>query len=468
MIAKIIPIEVIVNTLLVCSLFFISLNCFSQNADATFVNEEIETVHPNDVSILYPLPESIEDATSLITIGHLTSVDDNTAVFPENDFNRILEVARAEGKVANRAITFRNEIEAIDAWKVAGIRFDPSAPGSSDDVINAFGIRPQIRLVVQPVTIGAGRVEVHDVTIHVIYDYVITQDPSVRALPVADSEKMMAIIDGLIELRKECEEQGEDTSGALSVHPCLKESTSDFHVELVMFLRTHLHSSRFQGAAIMGLNQGAFEPWIFLALNRQLNGEFSAFPNPGLGSISAQGVPPAAQMISFLPGDNPNVQPTPSTTNVLPVTVDLGIPKNDRRGVSTAPLFNGVDLDSPASTGFNSRGEEIFSDSLKNSDIVDWIANPEKAHFFNTDCLSCHTETTRRLALNIREGEFAFEQSHEEMLVDSNLLHADRWNVRNFGWFVNPLFGSKQTTITQRTANETFEVVEFINELLQD
>lgn len=451
---------------LVVSFLLFSVTAYSQQIEVNQEGSEVGQVHPNDVSILYPLPETTQAASGLITIGHLTSSVDSTAVFPEKDFVKILEVARSSGRVANRKIAFKSEIESIDAWKIAGIRFDPSAPGSSEKVINAFGQRPQIRLVIQPVTMNGNQVIVHDVTIHVIYDYVLPSDLAEPLRAIADRNKTMEIVADLIELRKVCDKQGGDTSGVLSVHPCLIETASDFHVELVSFLRNHLHASRFQGAAIMGLNGGSFEPWIFLALNRQANGEFSAFPSPGLGSISTAGVPPSAQMLSFLPGDSPNIQPFPSTTNTLPISANLGVPHSDRRGVSTAPLFGGVDLNSPAQIGVDSNDTQIFSDTLKNSDIVDWIANPEKAHFFNTDCMSCHSETTRRLAINIQESEFRFELHENEMSVDSDLLHADRWNVRNFGWFVSPLTGIKQTTITQRTANETFEVVEFINNSL--
>jgi len=448
---------------LIVGLIFL-LGFSSQPIETDAEGHEVEKVHPNDVSILYPLPETVNAAGSLISIAHLSSIVDGSAVFPEDDFIRILDIARSSGKVANRAIKFRPEIESFDAWKIAGIRFDPSAPGSSEKIIDAFGSRPQIRLVIQPVTIRGEQVEVHDVTIHVIYDYVLLSDPLDQSLSIADAEKMMAIIKDLIELRKICEEQGGETTGVLSVHPCLKESASNFHVGLVDFLRNHLHSSRFQGAAVMGLHGGSFEPWIFLALNRRPDGEFAAFPNPGLGAISTQSAPPAAQMISFLPLDSPKVQPLPSTTNILSITSDLGIPHDERRGISTAPLFGGVDRSAPVLIGVNSNGEEVHSEFLKNSDIVDWIANPEKSHFFNTDCISCHTETTRRLGLGIQASEFQFRPAAENLSLDPGLLHADQWNVRNFGWFVHPRSGIKQTTITQRTANETFEVVEFINE----
>ncbi len=421
-------------------------------------------VHPNDVSILYPLPETVDEASALISVAHLTSIIDNTFVLPEGDFFRIMSLAKSHGKVGNRTIGFLSQIESIDAWKIAGIRFDPSAPGASSQVKTAFGSVPQIRLILQPVTLTGTQATVHDVAIHAIYNFILPPDPNNPQLRMADEPRVTDIIEHLIELREVCNEQGEQTSGALSIHPCLKEPASDFHLELVDFLRTHLHASKFQVAAIMGLNGGAFEPWIFVALQRQPDGVFQAFPSPGLGAITADSVPPTAQMISFL--DRPRVQPKPSSTNTLPISANLGIQAADRRGVSTEPLFNSVDLSAAAQIGVTSSGEEIRSDELSNADIVDWVANPEKAHFFNTDCVSCHTETTRRQALNIAPSDVRFIPKNAALTVDSSLQHSNQWNVRNFGWFVDPRFGSKQTTITQRTANETFEVVEAINELL--
>ena len=97
-----------------------------------------------------------------------------------------------------------------------------------------------------------------------------------------------------------------------------------------------------------------------------------------------------------------------------------------------------------------------FDDSLKNAEIVDLIANPTISHFFNTDCVSCHTETTRRQALQLVPGAFAYALPEGVAGVSQDVLPANKWNVRNFGWF------ETAATITQRTANETAQVVEFI------
>jgi hypothetical protein len=93
-------------------------------------------------------------------------------------------------------------------------------------------------------------------------------------------------------------------------------------------------------------------------------------------------------------------------------------------------------------------------------DIPDVIANPGMSHVLNTDCVSCHSETTRRKVLKLDggDGQFAFRMAGSAKVVDEGVLPANEWNVRNFGWF------GSAATITQRTANEAAEAVEMVNQ----
>jgi hypothetical protein len=109
------------------------------------------------------------------------------------------------------------------------------------------------------------------------------------------------------------------------------------------------------------------------------------------------------------------------------------LPIAGRKGVATAELFQ-VPPPTPA------RAQEI----------IDIIADPIKSHFFNTDCVSCHTDTRRAMELL---------QANTVPGVATQTLPQGRWNVRNFGWFP----GAPTATVTRRTATETAEVVNFIN-----
>ena len=109
--------------------------------------------------------------------------------------------------------------------------------------------------------------------------------------------------------------------------------------------------------------------------------------------------------------------------------------------------------------------------ALKVKHVPDLIANPQRAHFFNTDCVSCHSESTRRISLGIGDiqSEFRFARPDGVSGVDENVLPQDAkpgpsWNVRNFGWFPGRGLGlNPVATVTTRTANEAADSAAFIN-----
>ncbi|MCY1308179.1 hypothetical protein D9M70_581680 [compost metagenome] len=89
------------------------------------------------------------------------------------------------------------------------------------------------------------------------------------------------------------------------------------------------------------------------------------------------------------------------------------------------------------------------------AEVTEIIADPAKSHFFNTDCVSCHTET-RLLLGKVSSAVIAG--------VDASVLPETQWNVRNFGWGAE--FDRMKPTVTRRTATETEEVVKAANLLL--
>jgi hypothetical protein len=151
-----------------------------------------------------------------------------------------------------------------------------------------------------------------------------------------------------------------------------------------------------------------------------------------------------AQQLSFR-GDK-HVIPAPVTNNQNPITCrhaafqNPPLPAAERKGVATENFFDGQLVES------------------RTKEIVDVIADPKQSHFFNTDCVSCHTDT--RQAMD-RVKNFTVPG------VNPQVLPKENWNVRNFGWF--PSFfrpGIIDATVTRRTATETAEVVAFINKEL--
>jgi mono/diheme cytochrome c family protein len=148
-----------------------------------------------------------------------------------------------------------------------------------------------------------------------------------------------------------------------------------------------------------------------------------------------------AQMLNPV-GANPRVVPEPHTNNLNPITCKnaavsaTSLPIAQRNGVATSAAF----ATPPPSP-----------DQAKQ--ILDTIADPTKSFFFNTDCISCHTETRRTMELlNVKEIPG----------INPAALPNGPWDVRNFGWGDAGKAGM-QATVTRRTANETAAVVTFIN-----
>ncbi len=189
--------------------------------------------------------------------------------------------------------------------------------------------------------------------------------------------------------------------------------------------------------AAMGLPKSAAAPWIFVAMKIQTNpkiadfGKLIAVPSPALDGNAT------AELVRFFGGGD-KVLPAPVSNNLSETMTTCFQPPSDRKGVSTATL-----LKAPATE----------QDTIT---LADTIADPTKSHFFNTDCVSCHTET--RL---LRSSSPATKIEG----VSEAVLPKDQWNVRNFGWGLEA--GGLRPTITRRTATETDEVVKAANEVLQ-
>jgi len=424
----------------------------------------------DDVSWLFPTPTKPEDLANLISMADLTAPNPQDAtkrdrVWSDAAFAQFLGIAASPAAAVagtSDRIGLPAEVQSIDAWHIAGIRFDPGAPGLSDAIIEQYGQSPQIRLIVQPVTKNAdGSLNVHDITAHLIFGFTSgAQPPAAEGCfprPTPDLATFKQIVAEIADLRTRL---GEGNLGAdkvttagkpLGVHPGLIDPTTASNVRLAMkaILERHLSSERLGQMAIMGLPANAPEPWIFLAMLLLPPGAVPQLPNGGYvpvhgptldGSQFAQLLNPA--------GSNPRVVPAPHTNNLAPITcVNAAVPADGppvakRQGVSTATLPSNPPQ-SPSGT------RDVLS-------VLNVIADPTKSHFFNTDCVSCHTETRRAMELL---------QPRDIPKINAAPLPNGPWNVRNFGW--SPLVeGPVHGTVTRRTAVETAAVVDFINSKL--
>ena len=439
----------------------------------------------NDISILFPAPNDEAGMDLLIAADKLKG-NDGKPLLPQA-FKAIKAIATSnfgvvrakffDGNLLPFKILFRagqTDISRLEHWRIAALRIDPGAPGLSPEIERAFGRSTQIRLTLQPVTKDGDRVSDHDFAIHLVFNLsrgiLPANEPGCLPRFVPDDLKFGQIIAEIRALKAALaagkignsgtiDERMVETSGPLSVHPGLQNENvrNQLRNWIELFISRHLNSSKLQATAIMGLPNGFPEPWIFMAMQRN-NPDWrknSDLPQPfqksdtqpldfiELGFVPA---PPIAiqqgkafaQLLSFI-SSPPEVVPAPATNNGADhITCRFGQLVKNPKGLDTGIIFGGTTTD-------------------KAFEVVNRIASTEKSHFFNTDCVSCHTETQRLFNIDLNDAEI---KKRDELLrdIDANSRQDGNWNVRNFGWFGgNP-------SITLRTVAETKEVLHYINQ----
>jgi hypothetical protein len=419
----------------------------------------------NDVSWLFPAPVRAADFDNLISMRDLATrksrdQKNSDRVWPDAVFKQFLAIAASPAAQAGgNQIGLPAEAQSIDAWYIAGIRMDAGAPGLSDDIRGQFGQSPEIRLIVQPVTRNAdGTPKVLDFAAHLIFDFVGKADNPAQTgclpRPTPDLAAFKEIVAELAALRTKLSKGSLGsrviTSGVpLGLHPGLADASTARKVrqEMQSFLERHVSAERLDAMAIVGIPAGAPAPWMFLSMEKVPAGAVPALPNGGFVPVPGPTLDGQhfAQMLNLV-GKVPPVVPAPNTNNLNPITCSNaaapgGLPVAGRRGSSTTELFV-----SPPPAAANAKV------------ILDLIADPAKSHFFNTDCVSCHTETRRAMDL------LPLNQIAVVSGINPAVLPNSDWNVRNFGW--SPVGAQAQSTVTRRTAAETAAVVEYINSKL--
>jgi hypothetical protein len=426
--------------------------------------EFIAPLSANDVSLLFPAPTRAEDFAKLIAVRDLTTQNpqDSTKrdlVWPYSVFQRFIEIANGPAaQVAGSQIRIGlpAEAQSIDAWFVAGIRIDAGAPGLSNEIRAQFGQAPEIRLIIQPVTRNPdGTPNVLDIAGHLIFDFNSPTTPvEVGCLPrrLPDLVTFNKIVADLAILRTKLgsgqfgAHKVRTSDFALGVHPGLKDPTTqaNFRQEIKSFLEKYIPFAHLDAMAIAGLPAEKPAPWIFLSMAEVPAGFDPALPHGGFDPVRGPTLDGQqfAQMLEP-EGNVPRVVPGPHTNNLNQMTcknasAPAGLPVANRTGVSTAELF----VNPPAPPD-------------KAKQVLDVIADPTKSHFFNTDCVSCHTETQLYIEL---------QKTRDFSGIDPNVLPTGPWDIRNFGWAPPPSGnGSFHAEVSRRAAAETIAVMNFIN-----
>jgi hypothetical protein len=410
--------------------------------------QSVAPLAANDVSWLFPAPRTAQDVAGLISIADVSAPGQPGSVWQDAIFQKFLGIADSPAaQVAGTAtrIGLPAEARSIAAWKIAAIRFDAGAPGLSQSIQTQFGQAPQIRIILQPVILNAnGTVQILDIAAHLIFS-VAQLPPAAPAQPgcfplfQANVPALKSIVADLATIRGKLA-QGQlgganilTTGVPLGVHPGLKNvaTAGPLRDEMKAFLQRHIAAADLGAMAIMALPANAPAPWIFLSMLDVPQVGFVPVHGPALDGQQF------AEMLNKV-GTLPRVLPAPHNNNLAPITcqhaaLPTPLPVAGRNGAATADLLT---TSSPAS-------------AAATQPVVDLIADPGKSHFFNTDCVSCHTETRLRMD-NMAVRTIAG--------IDPGALPNGPWNVRNFGWGLpaNP-------TVSERTATETASVVQFIN-----
>jgi hypothetical protein len=412
----------------------------------------------NDVSWLFPAPTRTEDFANLIAVRDLSAPNpqDPTKrdpIWSDAAFKQFLAIAASpQAQVAGTSakIALPQAAQSPDAWYIAGVRIDAGAPGLSSDIRAQFGQLPEIRLIIQPIIKNPdGSPKVLDIAGHLIFDFVIL--PPELPAPTGcfprfepDMNAFNPVITDVAALRTKLSSgqlgaHAVSTAGVpLGVHPGLADpaTTNSVRNEMLAFLEKNLSEKRLGSMAIAGLPSPAPAPWIFLSMLGDHAGHFGPVHGPTL-----DGDQQFAQMLNPV-GTDPRVVPEPHTNNLNPITCKnaavspASLPISVRNGVATFTLF-ATPQPSPE----------------QSKQILDTIADPSKSFFFNTDCISCHTETRRAMDLLKVTAVPG---------INPAALPNGQWDVRNFGWGDAGKAGM-QATVTRRTANETVAVVTFIN-----
>jgi hypothetical protein len=436
----------------------------------------VQPLSPNDVSWLFPAPTRLDD---------LISMDDlkahGNSVWSDAAFGQFLAIATGPaGRVAgtDQRIHLPDEVKSKHAWYIAAVRFDPSAPGFSHEIREQYGQELQIRLIVQPVTKNAnGPLKVHDIAAHLVFEFNTGNDERAAAkdcFPRPQPDLMLSkrIAQELIALRAKLAED-KTTGEPLGVHPGLADPTTAGTVREAMkaLLERHLSSQRLGFMTLTAIQEDGIRRWIFLSMvNLKVHPQFYPLPSrrgfipmPAAaldGHQYAQMYSPAAALqnvvvpIPYANNDYRDEHDNFAITCRNAANANAGPPLERRVGYSTADILDKRPLTDPDPLEHQAPNSSIMQS------VLAAIVDPDKSHFFNTDCISCHTETALfqgRLSQAIIPG------IHPCVLPGENT-----YNVRAFGWA--PQHSDDRTrlipakaTVSRRTATETTKVLDYIN-----
>lgn len=376
----------------------------------------------NDISLLLPVPSDGAGIKHLVSAA--TVLDSGASLWPEESFKSVLDAAlksSVKGSLGKpHSIEFRNpqdlNFRKRENRKMEAFRIDLNAAPS-------LGTIPQIRLVMQPVGMKSGNVHAFDYAAHLVFNFVANPSPPSKP----DLPKFRAIIADLVALKTELADGSPaiTADGVLPVHPGY--ASPKFDGKMRDFLSKHVALGDPALVPFMGVDMPQADTWMFFNIDSG-----ATVPSPLEGGFPKHSAAP--------------VLPSPRNTNI-----------NKTQGASTRVLFSILSpekLKAPAIAGL---------DKPLIEDIPNFTANPNRSNVSSTDCVSCHSETTRRTLLKLTTKSFAFPIPAGVGNVSPAVLPSNNWNFRNFGWFNRTVLEGPKAFATMRTGNETANALEFMH-----
>ncbi len=411
----------------------------------------------NDVAFLFPKQGGRNEASPSIKGSDLAS--DGKAFLSAHILQQILSFSeeRFPGRI-------REMEKNLENWRVQSFRFDPCAPkdaSSSPLTLKEMALgqakedcQVEIRLVLQPMEpVGpfAGSGQTSDVSMHMTYGLTSGSASPELARLVQELETLRALSAEII--------GGQTAKIPLGRHPGLaaelQKNLQDRPLASAVkqFLQRNLKESQLVRITFSQIDNRSNNRWVFFGgsiVHGEKGADWIPFDLPH---------DPNTKTIEYRPDDSlfsNALQPKPET-------------------LSTNPLFGsgtvgrGVILG--AEFGVGASGRKLPLDEAQR--LIETLENPTKTNIFNTDCVSCHTSTSRAITLGlpalgmedrpagITGYAYSPALSREEG-QQRNRLHGPQintWNVRNFGFF------ELQSTVSNRTVNEAMGSALYINAL---
>jgi hypothetical protein len=395
----------------------------------------------NDVSILFPLgPDGMPDPNVRVDA-------DGTPLFGPGTFKTVTEFARSGSEGFKDPDTETNEeivgqkphvhIEdgALDRknWRVVGMRFDPCAPGGLPLAFSDPRCLVELRLVAQPFVDGKPQ----DVAAHLVFNLgVALTSPGLITSAVTDLQQIKA--------RSSVPTTGEP----LGVHPGLEAEASSGKHELGDLVAAFItkYAAKAQDIRLLGNTLTTARVTAFMVKD----GDFTQ--------------PADAPEWYFMVGNITNDTWTPS--EITPVGAGVHFEKVSFKQKQPgegdfAPVVDGKPAAVsghflPAFKPANASSEPLFQGDTDPRKIQA-VEDPTKSTVLKVDCGSCHTSTSRTIALDAPAAARLPSPPGITAVVRRENLQSSVANVRNFGYFAT------KPTVSMRTLNETVAVADFLD-----